>query len=221
MEMLAASLPTARSPVLGGGEHHNERKLGAGVGGAGVGAAGTNNSSSSAKSGSPPVPASTRFIGQAIRELIKARRILCGSYVFGYCRTTATIKTCSSTCRYVFIWWHSIDWISWSIDDSANFIFLIPIKNELESLTEKLSEMVARPYLRTRRSVIIDMTQRTRRKRHELLRAVSRGLVPPADTPPTMRKVRRRKLPALVTMDLVQDVLLHFSHLFPLSLWFR
>ena len=25
MEMLAASLPTARSPVLGGGEHHNER----------------------------------------------------------------------------------------------------------------------------------------------------------------------------------------------------
>lgn len=48
--------------------------------------------------------------------------------------------------------------------------------------------MVARPYLRTPRSAVVDMTLKVRRKRHEFMRAVSKGLIPP-ETPPALRKV--------------------------------
>ena len=59
MELLAASLPAGRSPVLCHSAGFKEL---------------TTNQ----------VPACTRFIEEGIRELIKARRILCGSYVYGY-----------------------------------------------------------------------------------------------------------------------------------------
>jgi ankyrin repeat/IBR domain-containing protein 1 len=62
MELLAASLPAARSPVLGHSDSKDVPK---------------NRSSMSS------VPACTRFIEEGIRELLKARRILCGSYVYG------------------------------------------------------------------------------------------------------------------------------------------
>lgn len=78
-------------------------------------------------------------------------------------------------------------------------------QNEVESLTEKLSEMVARPYLRTPRSSIVDMTQKVRRKRHEFIRAVSKGLVTP-ETPPALRRVRRRRFPGWMGMDQAEDV---------------
>jgi len=69
MELLAASLPAARSPLLHAG------------GGSGdADAVGERNN---AASSSGP-PACTRFIEEGIRELIKARRILCGSYVYGF-----------------------------------------------------------------------------------------------------------------------------------------
>jgi ankyrin repeat/IBR domain-containing protein 1 len=80
-----------------------------------------------------------------------------------------------------------------------------PLQNELEEVTEKLSEMVARPYLRTPRPVIIQTTALARRKRHEFVRAVSKGLIPP-ETPPTLRKVRKRRFPGLMAMDPVDDV---------------
>jgi hypothetical protein len=80
-----------------------------------------------------------------------------------------------------------------------------PFQNELEEVTEKLSEMVARPYLRTPRPVIIQTTTLARRKRHEFVRAVSKGLIPP-ETPPTLRKVRKRRFPSLMAMDPVDDV---------------
>jgi len=72
-------------------------------------------------------------------------------------------------------------------------------------VTEKLSEMVARPYLRTPRAVIIQTTTLARRKRHEFVRAVSKGLIPP-ETPPTLRKVRKRRFPGLMALDPVDDV---------------
>jgi ankyrin repeat/IBR domain-containing protein 1 len=72
-------------------------------------------------------------------------------------------------------------------------------------VTEKLSEMVARPYLRTPRAVIIQTTTLARRKRHEFVRAVSKGLIPP-ETPPTLRKVRKRRFPGLTALDPVDDV---------------
>jgi len=59
MVLLAASLPIGRSPVLCHSRGFKES---------------TTNQ----------VPASTRFIEEGIHELIKVRRILCGSYVYGY-----------------------------------------------------------------------------------------------------------------------------------------
>lgn len=62
MELLAASLPVARSPVLGYNDSTDllcQFSLHA------------------------QVPPCTRFIEEGIRELLKARRILCGSYVYG------------------------------------------------------------------------------------------------------------------------------------------
>ena len=63
MELLAASLPAARSPVLG---HYSDSK-----------------DVTTYRSLNSQVPACTRFIEEGIRELLKARRILCGSYVYG------------------------------------------------------------------------------------------------------------------------------------------
>lgn len=71
------------------------------------------------------------------------------------------------------------------------FLFELFLKNELEEITEKLSEMIARPYLRTPKAVIVQTSTLTRRKRHELVRAVSQGLIPP-ETPPTLRKRKRK-----------------------------
>lgn len=63
MGLLAASLPSARSAVVGRYD--------------------PNESGALASTNDQQPPASTRFIEEGIRELIKARRILCGSYVFG------------------------------------------------------------------------------------------------------------------------------------------
>ncbi|XP_064085334.1 uncharacterized protein LOC135200658 [Macrobrachium nipponense] len=80
------------------------------------------------------------------------------------------------------------------------------MQNELEEVTEKLSEMVARQYLVTPRGQIIATTLLTRRRRHKFVRAVSRGLLPP-ETPPSLRRSRKRRLPGLMGMDPVDDEL--------------
>ncbi|PNF19231.1 hypothetical protein B7P43_G08208 [Cryptotermes secundus] len=118
----------------------------------------------------------TKFVEDGVRELLKARRVLCGSYVYGY----------------------------YLEDNGYNKTIFEFMQNELEEVTEKLSEMVARPYLRTPRPVIIQTTALARRKRHEFVRAVSKGLIPP-ETPPTLRKVRKRRFPGLMAMDPVDD----------------
>ncbi|XP_039298971.1 uncharacterized protein LOC111051560 isoform X2 [Nilaparvata lugens] len=104
----------------------------------------------------------TKFVEEGVRELLKARRILCGSYVHGY-----------------------------YLEDNGYsrtiFEFMQALQNELEEATEKLSEMVARPYLRTPKGVIVQTTALARRKRHEFARAVSKGLVPP-ETPPARKR---------------------------------
>lgn len=79
----------------------------------------------------------------------------------------------------------------------------VMFQNELEEVTERLSEMVARPYLRTPRSVIVQTTALARRKRHEFARAVAQGLLPP-ETPPTLRKLRRRNY-RVVAIDTNND----------------
>lgn len=107
---------------------------------------------------------STKFIEEGIRELLKARRVLCGSYVYGY----------------------------YLEDDGYNKTIFEFMQNELEEITEKLSEMIARPYLKTPKAVIIQTTALARRKRHEFIRAVAQGLIPP-ETPPNERKNKKRK----------------------------
>ncbi|KRT83690.1 hypothetical protein AMK59_3297 [Oryctes borbonicus] len=106
----------------------------------------------------------TKFIEDGVRELLKARRVLCGSYVYGY----------------------------YLEDDGYNKTIFEFMQNELEEVTEKLSEMIARPYLRTPKAVIVQTTNLARRKRHEFVRAVAQGLIPP-ETPPTQRKAKKRR----------------------------
>ncbi|KAI4467591.1 rbr family ring finger and ibr domain-containing [Holotrichia oblita] len=106
----------------------------------------------------------TKFIEDGVRELLKARRVLCGSYVYGY----------------------------YLEDDGYNKTIFEFMQNELEEVTEKLSEMIARPYLRTPKAVIVQTTNLARRKRHEFVRAVAQGLIPP-ETPPAQRKAKKRR----------------------------
>ncbi|VDH97533.1 ankyrin repeat and IBR domain-containing protein 1 [Mytilus galloprovincialis] len=73
---------------------------------------------------------------------------------------------------------------------------------ELEECTEILSQMVNRLYLRTPRKRIIEQAQIVQRKRQEFLSAIMKGLVPP-ETPPGLRKQRRRKY----SMDFEDDEL--------------
>ncbi|XP_060529635.1 ankyrin repeat and IBR domain-containing protein 1-like isoform X2 [Cylas formicarius] len=113
------------------------------------------------------VEKNTKFIEDGVRELLKARRVLCGSYVYGY----------------------------YLEDDGYNKSIFEFMQNELEEVTEKLSEMIARPYLRTPKAVIIQTSALARRKRHEFMRAVAQGLIPP-ETPPMQRKRKRRCMDA-------------------------
>ena len=58
------------------------------------------------------------------------------------------------------------------------------LQTEVEEATETLSQMVARPYLRTPRAQIIQTTQLLHRKRDDFLLALSRGLIPDDDELP-------------------------------------
>lgn len=75
----------------------------------------------------------------------------------------------------------------------------------MEEATESLSEMVARQYLRCPKSKIVQGAVLVRRKRHEFVIAVSKGLIPP-ETPPSLRKSRKRRYPGVLGMDPVEDV---------------
>jgi len=48
--------------------------------------------------------------------------------------------------------------------------------------------MVARPYLRTPRTKIVQTAHLVQRKRHELVAAITKGLVPPDTSPATKKK---------------------------------
>ncbi|XP_002734676.1 ankyrin repeat and IBR domain-containing protein 1-like [Saccoglossus kowalevskii] len=102
----------------------------------------------------------TKFIEEAINELLKARRALKFSYSYGY----------------------------YLEDDGRTKTIFEFMQTELEEATETLSQMVARPYLRTPRYKIIQSAQLVQRKRHEFLSAVSKGLIPPEETPPLLRR---------------------------------
>ncbi|XP_069107789.1 uncharacterized protein [Argopecten irradians] len=108
--------------------------------------------------------AETKFVEEAVEQLLKARRVLKCSYAYGYYLDGPGYK------KMVFEF----------------------MQTELEECTEILSQMVNRLYLRTPRKRIIEQAHVVQRKRHEFIVAISKGLVPP-ETPPALRKHRRRR----------------------------
>ncbi|XP_013414520.1 ankyrin repeat and IBR domain-containing protein 1-like [Lingula anatina] len=102
----------------------------------------------------------TKFIEDAVHQLLKARRVLKCSYVYGYYIEEVGIR-------------------------KPIFEFM---QTELEEATENLSQMINRPYLRTPRNKIIGQAQLVTRKRHDLIGAIARGLVPVDLSPGNSRK---------------------------------
>lgn len=101
----------------------------------------------------------TKFYEDGVWELVKARLILAGSYAYGF--------------------YLSEDNNNGQPQNQSRVAIFEFMQNELEEMTERLSEMIARPYLRTPRRTIIQTFHLCRRKRQEFLRACYRGLVPP------------------------------------------
>ncbi|XP_015908622.2 ankyrin repeat and IBR domain-containing protein 1 isoform X1 [Parasteatoda tepidariorum] len=121
--------------------------------------------------------ADTSFLEDAIYELLRARRILCGTYVHGF----------------------------YLEDNGYNKTIFEYLQKELEEVTEKLSESITHVYLQTPQSKVVQMTTSVKRKRLDLLNAVHKGLTPP-ETPTSQRKKRRNRLPGLMGMDPVEDM---------------
>ena len=77
----------------------------------------------------------TKFYEDGVWELLKARTCLCGSYAYGYfMEEEATSEVTASGMAF----------------HQRKRVFEM-MQNELEEITERLSEMIARPYLRTSR----------------------------------------------------------------------
>lgn len=92
----------------------------------------------------------TSFIEDAVHKLLSARRVLRSSYPYGY-------------------------FLTGNMDKKAIFESM---QTEVEEATETLSQMVARPYLRTPRARVIQVTQLLHRKQQDFLLALSRGVIP-------------------------------------------
>lgn len=88
-----------------------------------------------------------KFYEEAVWELLKARTILCASYVYGYFHLEKTSKS-----------WFEL------------------MQHELEDTTEKLSEMLQRPHLRTPKRLLMQASHSVLQKRSDFLKAVYNGL---------------------------------------------
>ena len=131
---------------------------------------------------------SAKFYTDGVWELIKARLVLCSSYAYGYYldqRVTSLIKKIKVESNPISIIGSTAAQnvadpgnSSRSTNPSSLTCFKVMyelMQNELEEVTETLSEMIARPFLRTPRRVIIQTLQLCRRKRQELLLGIYRG----------------------------------------------
>ena len=117
------------------------------------------------------------FIEEAIRELLKARKILRCSYVYGY---------------YLETFGHK------------KFIFEF-IQTEFEESTENLSQIIARPHLKTPKPKIVKLTNILRKKRLEFLDTITRGLNNFNDTPPALKKYSRQRWKYLLKDNIQND----------------
>jgi hypothetical protein len=117
------------------------------------------------------------FIEEAIKELLKARKILRCSYVYGY---------------YLDTFGH------------RKFIFEF-IQTEFEECTENLSQIIARPHLKTPKYKIVKLTNVLRKKRIEFLDTITRGLNSFNDTPPALKKYSRQRWKYLLKDNIQND----------------
>ncbi|CAF1629757.1 unnamed protein product [Adineta ricciae] len=122
------------------------------------------------------IESQTKFIEDAIKELLRARRVLRCSYVYGYYLENSGHK------KMIFEF----------------------IQTEFEECTETLSQIIARPYLRTPKHRIVQVTKNVKRKRLEFLETIARGLIPP-DTPPSLKKFSRQRWKYLLKDDVDGD----------------
>lgn len=118
-----------------------------------------------------------RFIEDAIRELLRSRRILRCSYVYGY-------------------------YLDSNITHKK-FIFEL-IQTEFEECCENLSQIIARPYLKTPKNKIIKTTKLLKRKRIEFLETIAKNLELP-DTPPSLKKHNKKRWRYLLKDNIEDD----------------
>eukprot|EP00794_Sanderia_malayensis_P017423 gene17423-19167_t len=91
-----------------------------------------------------------QFLESAVKELLKSRQILKGSYPYRY-----------------------------FLDISSEKVIVFEfMQNEVEQATESLSHMIAQRFLKSTRVQIINGTNTLSRKRKEFLAAVGRGVIP-------------------------------------------
>lgn len=119
---------------------------------------------------------SVHFLGDAAWELLRARRILCGSYAYGYYMQD---------------------------EGYAKTVFEL-LQHNLEEAAKDLSDILSTPRLRASHRTIVESAERVLRKREEFLKAIARGLVPP-ETPPSSRRTRRRRYPTVFGLDPPED----------------
>ncbi|CAF1191870.1 unnamed protein product [Adineta steineri] len=122
------------------------------------------------------IESQTKFIDDAVNELLRARRVLRCSYVYGYYLENSGHK------KMIFEF----------------------IQTEFEECTETLSQIIARPHLRTPKHRIVHVTKNVKRKRLEFLETIARGLIPP-DTPPSLKKFSRQRWKYLLKDDVDGD----------------
>lgn len=96
---------------------------------------------------------------------------------------------------YMVIFWIHLD---------IKFIFEF-IQTEFEECTENLSQIIARPHLKTPKNKIIRLTNVLRRKRIEFLDTITRGLNSFNDTPPTLKKYSRQRWKYLLKDNIQND----------------
>ncbi|XP_055345873.1 ankyrin repeat and IBR domain-containing protein 1-like [Paramacrobiotus metropolitanus] len=115
------------------------------------------------------------YLREAAHELLKARKVLKGSYVYAY-----------------------------YLEDHR--ILFEYMQTELENATELMDSMFSTRFLRHCRDDMVNATRLIRRRRQEFVVAVNKGLIIP-ETPPSVRKKRKRRIPGLFGMDF-DDVVL-------------
>ena len=118
------------------------------------------------------------FIEDAIKELLKSRRILRSSYVFGY----------------------YLD----NLMTHKKFIFEF-IQTEFEECTENLSQIIARPHLKTPKNKIIKTTKLLKCKRIEFLETISKNLTLPLTPPTSKRRMSTKRWNFLLKDDSQDD----------------